>query len=97
MNTQIGLPDHIEDYLASLHNGHWFEWSDPFNKVYANLSLINTAYTLPTEQECNDGLAALIAETNANKQAFETNKASALAKLSALGLTADEIKVLLTP
>ena len=97
MNTQTGLPDHIEDYLASLHNGHWFEWVDPLNKVYANLRLLNTSYTLPTEQECLDGLAALITETTANRQALENHRASALAKLSALGLTADEIKVLLAP
>ena len=92
MNTQTGLPDHIEDYLASLHNGHWFEWSDPFNKVYANLVLTNKEYALPTEQECNEGLTALIAQTTANQQAYESNKASALAKLTALGLTDDEIK-----
>ena len=32
-----GRPNHIEDYLVSLHTGQWFGWSDPKNKVYANL------------------------------------------------------------
>jgi len=32
-------PKHIEDYLASLHRGCWFEWTDPTNKIYANLKL----------------------------------------------------------
>ena len=30
-------PDHIEDYLANLHTGQWFGWSNSKNKVYANL------------------------------------------------------------
>ena len=30
-------PDHIEDYLASLHTGQWFGWSDSKNKIYSNL------------------------------------------------------------
>jgi len=32
-------PKHIEDYLANLHRGCWFEWTDPTNKIYANLKL----------------------------------------------------------
>ena len=32
-----GRADHIEDYLASLHAGCWFGWSDSKNKIYANL------------------------------------------------------------
>ena len=26
---------HLEEYLASLHKGQWFGWSDSKNKVYA--------------------------------------------------------------
>ena len=40
-------------------------------------------------------LAELQAEETAKQQAQETAKASALAKLSALGLTADEVKALI--
>ena len=51
--------NHIEDYLVRLHEGQWFGWSDPLNKVYANLIIHDPQYTKPTEQECIDGLAAL--------------------------------------
>ncbi len=58
MNIITG-PDHIEDYLITLHTGQWFGWSDPYNKVYANLIIHDPQYTKPTEQECIDGLKAL--------------------------------------
>ena len=37
MDFVTGRPDHIEDYLITLHSGQWFGWSDSKNKVYANL------------------------------------------------------------
>ena len=52
-------PDHIEDYLTSLHTGQWFGWSDSKNKVYANLIIHDDSKTKPTEQECIDGLQKL--------------------------------------
>jgi hypothetical protein len=58
MNLLTG-PDHIEDYLASLHPGQWFGWSDPENKVYEDLVIYDEQYAKPTEQECIDGLKAL--------------------------------------
>jgi hypothetical protein len=58
MNIITG-PDNIEDYLITLHTGQWFGWSDPSNKIYANLIIHDNQYTKPTEQECNDGLTAL--------------------------------------
>ncbi len=36
MNIETGRPNHIEDYLITLHTGKWFGWSDAKNKVYAN-------------------------------------------------------------
>ena len=45
MNIETGRPDHIEDYLAQLHTGQWFGWSDSKNKVYANL-IIQTIVNL---------------------------------------------------
>jgi len=62
MNIKTGKPDHIEDYLVQLHTGQWFGWSDPKNKVYANLIIHDDSKTKPTEQECNDGLAKLQGE-----------------------------------
>jgi len=60
----------LEDYLVKLHTGSWFTWTDFSNRVYANLILtpimnnevggeIANPHSLPTEQECTDGVAAL--------------------------------------
>ena len=63
-------PDHIEDYLCSLHSGQWFGWSDSKNKIYANLILhpkmrdandkeIDNPHSKPSEADCTAGLKAL--------------------------------------
>ena len=87
-----GKPNHIEDYLASLHTGQWFGWSDAKNKIYANLIIHDSSKTKPTEQECTDGLTAL--QTNYDQAITDSanKKASAKQKLQDLGLTVDEIK-----
>ena len=85
-------PNHIEDYLVSLHTGQWFGWSDSKNKVYANLIIHDSSKTKPTEQECIDGLAQLQADYDQAITDKETKKQSAKTKLEALGLTTDEIK-----
>ena len=43
-----GRPDHIEDYLVSLHTGQWFGWSDVKNKVYANLIIHDDSKSKPS-------------------------------------------------
>ena len=85
-------PTNIEDYLIQLHTGQWFGWSDSKNKVYANLIIHDSSKTKPTEQECIDGLAQLQADYDQAIIDKENNKASAKAKLAALGLTEAEIK-----
>ena len=62
MNFNTGRPDHIEDYLVSLHTNQWFGWSDSKNKIYANLIIHDASKEKPTEQECIDGLANLQSE-----------------------------------
>ena len=52
-------PDHIEDYLCSLHNGQWFGFSDPENKTYANLVIHDSSKSKPSESDCTNGLKAL--------------------------------------
>ena len=90
-----GRPNHIEDYLVSLHTGQWFGWSDAKNKVYANLIILDDSKSKPSESDCTSGLATLqsdfdTAETN------ETNKkASGKQKLKDLGLDDAEIKALI--
>jgi hypothetical protein len=85
-------PNHIEDYLVSLHLGQWFGWSDSKNKIYANLVILDDTKTKPTEQECIDGLAQLQADYDKAIIDKENNKTSAKQKLQDLGLTVDEIK-----
>ena len=92
MNYNTEKPNHIEDYLARLHTGQWFGWSDSKNKIYNNLIIHDNSKTKPTEQECIDGLANLQIEYD-NRIAQEVaNKQSALNKLKALGLNDAEIK-----
>ena len=84
-------PDHIEDYLVTVHTGQWFGWSDSKNKVYANI-IIHDGSSKPTEQECTDGLTALQTAHDDAKTKQETDKESGNQKLKDLGLTDDEIK-----
>ena len=95
MNLQTGRPDHIEDYLARLHTGLWYGWSDVNNKVYANLIVLDKTKTKPTEQECIDGLAQLQSDYDTAQTNAETKKASGKQKLKDLGLDDDEIKELI--
>jgi hypothetical protein len=90
-----GRPNHIEDYLVKVHSGQWFGWAkapEP-RKVYTNL-IIHSEVAKPTEQECTDGLAQLQTDFDDANTKQETDKASANAKLQALGLTDDEIKAI---
>jgi hypothetical protein len=84
-------PEHIEDVLLTLHSGQWFGWSDPTNKVYANL-VIHSADAKPTESELTTALASQQTAFDDAVTAKTTNTASAKTKLEALGLTVDEIK-----
>tara|TARA_B100000575_G_C22742119_1_gene443690 strand:- start:162 stop:401 length:240 start_codon:yes stop_codon:yes gene_type:complete len=69
MDITTGRPNHIEDYLVQLHPNQWFTWTDSKNKIYANLRLtekyglngnmISNPHSLPTEQQCTDGLTEL--------------------------------------
>ena len=88
-------PNHIEDYLARLHKGQWFCWSDSKNKVYANLIIHDDSKAKPTEQECTDGLATLQSDFDTAKTNLENNKTSGKAKLKAgEALTDAEISAL---
>jgi hypothetical protein len=82
----------IDQALVSLRPGavwalHGFE--------YSGLEWRDEIQTKPTEEEINAEIERIKAEVATEKQAAETAKQSALAKLTALGLTADEVKALL--
>tara|TARA_R100001509_G_scaffold86434_1_gene49235 strand:- start:720 stop:1034 length:315 start_codon:yes stop_codon:yes gene_type:complete len=103
MADSNGRPDHIEEYLSTLHNESWFYFTDPNNKTYSNLALtekilnpstgrlINNPHSLPSESDCNTGLANLQTEWDN----VQSNKTSGKTKLKDLGLTDEEISALL--
>jgi|TARA_R100000388_G_C7178360_1_gene127420 hypothetical protein len=90
-----GRPDHIEDYLAQLHGGQWFGWSDSKNKVYANLVILDSSKSKPSESDCTTGLADLQTAYDNAKTKQTTDATSGKTKLKNLGLTDDEIKALM--
>ena len=60
--------DHIEDVLIRVHTGQWFGWSDPKNKVYANL-IIHGDQEKPTQEFLESELARLQSEHDAQEYA----------------------------
>jgi hypothetical protein len=94
-----GRPNHIEDYLVSLHTGQWFGFKNlngnDANKTYANLVIHDDSKTKPTEKECTDGLAQLQSDYDTEQTATENKKASGKQKLKDLGLDDDEINALM--
>ena len=95
MNINTGKPDHIEDYLVSLHKGQWFGWSDSKNKVYANLIIHDASKSKPSEADCTAGLKKLQDDFDAAETANTNKKASGKQKLKDLGLDDAEIKALM--
>ena len=89
-----GRPNHIEDYLAQLHSGQWFGWSDSKNKVYANLIIHDDSKSKPSESDCTNGLATMQSNFDTAKTNATNKKTSGKAKLKELGLDDDEIKAL---
>ena len=85
-------PEHIEDILVHLHPGQWFGWSDPTNKVYANLVIHDGSKSKPTESELTTELAAQQTAFDDAATTKTTNTGSAKTKLKALGLTDGELK-----
>jgi hypothetical protein len=58
MDLLTGRPNHIEDYLISLHDGQWFGWKDHTNKVWENLIILGSQ-DKPTKEQCEQGLVDL--------------------------------------
>ena len=94
MNIETGRPDHIEDYLAKLHTGQWFSWSDATNKIYANLIILDDTKSKPSESDCTSGLATLQSNFDTAQTNKTNKKASAKIKLKDLGLDDEELKTL---
>ena len=96
--------DYLQDALHTFNGGNWYGWKktdSDGNKIpndqrmaYAHIKIIKEGATIPSEADVN----AKIQELKDAEQAIETkkinDKASANAKLKALGLTDDEIEAL---
>ena len=68
-----GRPNHIEDYLVTVRVGQWFGWSDPSNRIYANITVLDGG-SKPTEKECTDGLAALQAAWDLENDSYRSKR-----------------------
>ena len=90
-----GRPNHIEDYLVSLHTGQWFGWSDSKNKIYANLIIHDDSKSKPSESDCTTGLATLQSDYDTAETNAENKKASGKQKLLDLGLSEEEVKAMI--
>ncbi len=95
MDFKTGRPNHIEDYLARLHTGQWFGWSDSKNKVYDNLIIHDDSKSKPSESDCTSGLATMQSDYDTAKTNATNKKASGKQKLLDLGLDEDEVKALI--
>ena len=73
MNLQTGRPDHIEDYLVTVRAGQWFGFSDPLNKIYANL-IVHDGGSKPTESDCATGLAAMQAAWDLENDSYKSQR-----------------------
>jgi len=68
-----GRADHIEDYLVTVRTGQWFGWSNPSNKIYANLVVLDGG-AKPTETDCTNGLAALQATWDLENDSYKSKR-----------------------
>ena len=68
-----GRPDHIEDYLVKVRTGQWFGWSDPSNKIYANL-IVHDGGSKPSESDCTSGLVALQSAWDLENDSYKSQR-----------------------
>ena len=55
---KMDRPNHIENYLCTVRSGQWFSFSDPNDKIYANLVVHDGGYK-HSETDCINVLKAL--------------------------------------
>ena len=73
MDFKTGRPNHIEDYLITVRTGQWFGWSNPKDKVYANL-IVHDGGSKPSESDCTNGLAALQAAWDLENDSYKSKR-----------------------
>ena len=69
----MNRPNHIEDYLCTVRTGQWYGFSDPSNKIYANL-IVHDGGSKPTESEINSGLAAMQSEWDEKNKQYKFDR-----------------------
>ena len=69
----IMRPSHIEDYLVTVRDGQWFGWSNPKDKVYANL-IVNDGGSKPSESDCTNGLSAMQAAWDLENDSYKSQR-----------------------
>ena len=84
----IERPSNILQALPHLHSGQWYSFENLNNPSYENLIVLKEGITKPTQEE----LQTKLEELQSDYDNRENRKASAKAKLEALGLTTEEIK-----
>ena len=77
----MSRPNHIEDYLCTVRTGQWYGFSDPSNRIYANL-IVHDGGSKPTESDCTTGLTAMQSDWD------ERNKQYKLERVVGVGTTA---------
>ena len=82
----------LVDYLHTINKDvpSWFGWESASEnrESYANIIVHNASATLPTEQECIDGVAALQAEYDA--QAYARNRKAEYDQLNQFEMQFDD-------
>lgn len=84
MADSKGRPNHIEDALVRMHPHQWFTWSNPKNKIYANLQLtseywvdgsaVSNPNSKPTEKQCTDKLKELQDAWDAENDSYKSKR-----------------------
>ena len=69
----MSRPNHIEDYLCTVRTGQWFGFSDPNNKIYANL-VVHDGGSKPSESDCTNGLAAMQAAWDLEHNSYKSQR-----------------------
>ena len=96
------MRDYLQDALHTFNGGNWYGWrthDDNGNKIpnnermcWEHVIVIKEGAIKPSKQELEDRITQLQTEHEQKIAQQESNKQSALTKLSALGLTEAEIK-----
>ena len=81
MRFPDGRPDHIEDYLITVRKGQWFGWSDPDDRIYANL-VVHDGGSKPSESDCTNGLAALQSAWDLENDSYKSQRRSGVGSTS---------------